>query len=410
MKTSKTFKILIWQNTAKRKNNLAPIYARITVNGKRAEISLGTTYAIDFWDSKMSRAIGRSATARVLNEELDTIHTDITNSYKELLKEGKHITAQLIKARYLKLDNNQMTLLKLDTYHASKMEGVLAKGTLKNYKATTKYITAFLNKKLKTPDISLQYIRYNFILEFEQFLRNKNNNISIQSLNNNGIMKHLERLNKLMNLAVKLEWIEKNPFLNYDVKYNKYDRPFSSAIELRQLEEVELHEKKHVLVRDIFIFACYTGLSYIDLKNLTKDNVVYGIDGKKWLYLYREKSTIPVKIPLLRKALNIIEKYHDYDITNRLLPVYSNHKMNTYIKEVATICEITKNLTCHVARHTFATTVALSNGVPIKTLSKLLGHSKLSTTQIYARVLDDKIGKDISKLQDVLNNDERSAS
>ncbi|MCF6348910.1 MAG: site-specific integrase [Flavobacteriaceae bacterium] len=410
MKTSKTFKILIWQNTAKRKNNLAPIYARITVNGKRAEISLSTSYSIDSWDSKMSRAIGRSATARVLNEELDTIFANITNSYKELLKEDKHITAQSIKARYLKLDNNQMTLLKLDIYHASKMEGVLAKGTLKNYKATTKYITAFLNKQLKMSDISLQYIRYNFILEFEQFLRNKKNNISRQALKNNGIMKHLERLNKLMNLAVKLEWIEKNPFLNYDVKYTKYDRPFSSAIELQQLEDIVLHKKRHILVRDIFIFACYTGLSYIDLKNLTKGNLVYGIDGKKWLYLYREKSSTPVKIPLLYKALSVLEKYNDFHISDRLLPVYSNHKMNTYIKEVAVICGITKNLTCHVARHTFATTVALSNGVPIETLSKLLGHSKLSTTQIYARVLDDKIGKDVSKLQDVLNTDERNAS
>ncbi len=410
MKTSKTFKILIWQNTAKRKNSLAPIYARITVNGKRAEVSLSTSHPIDSWDSKMSRAIGRSAAARVLNEELDIVFADITNSYKELLREGKHITAQSIKARYLKLDDNQMTLLRLDVYHASKMEGVLAKGTLKNYKATSKYITAFLNNKLKMPDISLLYIRYNFILEFEQFLRNRKNNISKQALKNNGIMKHLERLNKLMNLAVKLEWIEKNPFLNYDVNYTKYDRPFSSALELQQLEEVVLHVKRHILVRDIFIFACYTGLSYIDLKNLTKDNLVYGIDGKKWLFLYREKSSTPVRIPLLYKALNIVERYHDFDISDRLLPVYSNHKMNTYIKEIAVICGITKNLTCHVARHTFATTVALSNGVPIETLSKLLGHSKLSTTQIYARVLDDKIGKDISKLQDVLNIDERNAS
>ena len=155
MKTSKTFKILIWQNTAKRKNNLAPIYARITVNGKRAEISLSSPYSIDSWDSKMSRAIGRSAVARVLNNELDTIYSDITDAYKELLKDGKHITAQSVKARYLGTDNNQATLLELVAYHTSRMQGILKEGTLKNYKATSKYIIAFLTNKLKTSDIHL---------------------------------------------------------------------------------------------------------------------------------------------------------------------------------------------------------------------------------------------------------------
>ncbi len=403
MKTSRTFKILFRQIKAKRKNDIAPIYVRITINGERTEFSLGKSHPIKEWDNKMSRAIGRTAIARTLNDELDTTYSDITDSYKELLKEGKHITALSVKARYLGTDNNQATLFELVDYHTSKMKGILKKGTLKNYKTTTKYLNIFLTNKLKTSDIYIEHIRYSFIVDFEQFLRNKKNHLSRQSLNNNGIMKHIERLNKLMNLAVKLEWIDKNPFLNYDVKFNKYDRPFLSAIELQQLEEVELYNETHVKVRDIFVFGCYTGLSYIDIKNLTQDNIVYGIDGKKWISFYRAKNTEPVKVPLLDKVLNILKKYGDYDITNRLLPVCSNQKMNKYIKEIATICEIGKNLSCHVARHTFATTVTLSNGVPIETVSKLLGHSKLSTTQIYARVLEGKIGRDISQLQNILN-------
>ncbi|PCJ93286.1 MAG: integrase [Flavobacteriaceae bacterium] len=410
MKTSRTFKILFRQVIARRKNETAPIYVRITVNGKRTEFSLGLYYPINGWDCKMSRAIGRTSNARILNNELDSIYVDIVECYKQLRKESKFITAQTVKARYLGTDNNQATLLGLVDYHNGKMKDVLTEGTLKNYRTSTKYIKAFLSNKLKSSDVYLEQIGYSFIVDFEQYLRNKDNRLSKQELNNNGIMKHIERLNKLMNLAVKLEWITKNPFLHYDVKFSKYSRPFLSPNEMKELEEIKLNTDKYKNVRDVFIFSCYTGLSYIDMKQLTKNNIVYGIDGNKWLSFYRQKNTEPVKVPLLDKALEILEKYSDYDNSNKLLPVYSNQKMNTYIKEIATICEINKNLTCHVARHTFATTVTLSNGVPIETVSKLLGHTKLSTTQIYARVMEDKLGKDISQLQSILNTDARNVS
>ena len=163
------------------------------------------------------------------------------------------------------------------------MKGVLTEGTLKNYRTSTKYIKAFLSNKLKSPDVYLEQIGYSFIVDFEHYLRNKDNRLSKQELNNNGIMKHIERLNKLMNLAVKLEWIVKNPFLHYDVKFSKYSRPFLSPNELKELEEIKLNTDKYKNVRDVFIFSCYTGLSYIDMKQLTKNNIVYGIDGNKWL-------------------------------------------------------------------------------------------------------------------------------
>jgi site-specific recombinase XerD len=403
MKTSRTFTILFWQNIAKRKKEIAPLYARITVNGKRTEISLGITCPIEDWDNEMNRTKGKTQESRLINNKLDGIKVDITDSYKELFKEGKLVTAKSVKARYLGMDNNEATLSELVNYHNSKMEGVLEKGTLKNYKTTAKYLHVFLTNKLKTSDIYLQHLSYSFIIDFEQYLRNKKNNLGRRPLNNNGIMKHIEHLNKLMNLAVKLEWIDKNPFLKYDLKFTKYNRPFLSVYEIQQLETITLEKEIHIKVRDTFIFACYTGLSYIDMKNLTKDNIIYGSDGKKWISFYREKSDEPVKIPLLNKALDIVEKYNINYCSEKLLPVYLNQKMNTYIKETTAICGITKKLSVHVARHTFATTIILSNGVPIETVSKLLGHSKLSTTQIYARVLKDKIGKDISKPQSILN-------
>ena len=154
---------------------------------------------------------------------------------------------------------------------------------------------------------------------------------------------------------------------------------------------------------DIFVFACYTGLSYIDVKNLTKDNIVRGIDGSNWIYTSRQKTDQPVKIPILDTAQYIIEKYkEEMKSEEHLLPVYSNQKINEYLKKIATKTKIHKNMSFHCARHTFATTITLSNGVPIETVSKLLGHSKLSTTQIYARVLESRISDDIGNLKNIL--------
>ena len=174
-------------------------------------------------------------------------------------------------------------------------------------------------------------------------------------------------------------------------------------MQLDSFETIELKNLKLARVRDVFIFCCYTGLSYIDVKMLTSQNLVMGIDGNMWLSLYREKSDEPVKIPLLNKATKILKKYEGFEESERLLPVCSNQKMNAYLKEIAGLCKIDIKVTCHVARHTFATTVTLSNGVPIATVSKLLGHAKLSTTQIYANVVERKLQDDMNKLQETLN-------
>ncbi len=411
MKTSRTFKMLFWQVIAKKKGTNAPIYARVTVNGKRAEISLDRSFSISLWDSKMSRAVGRSIEARELNYFLDNVKVEIAASHESLLKEGKYVTAQAVKARYLGTDNQDATLVDIIKYHEEKMQGTLEQGTLKNYGTTEKYLLSFLSKKLRTTNIYLKQLNYSFIVDFESFLNKKEHRLSKQSLTNNGIMKHLERLNKLMNLAVKLEWLEKNPFINFSLKFEKFDRPYLTSNELRRFEEVVLKRYSHQKARDLFIFACYTGLSYIDVKNLTRSNLVYGMDGKQWLSLYREKSKQPVKLPLLAKAVVILAKYDNkQDISDRLLPMYSNQKVNKYVKEIAAILGIRKNLSYHVARHTFATTVTLSNGVPIETVSKLLGHKKLSTTQIYARVVEDKLSNDMANLENKLGEVERNAS
>lgn len=404
----KTFKVLLWQNRAKTKNGLAPIYARVTINGKRAEISTGTSYPIDNWDSKASRAMGRSAGARSLNHRLEQICQRLHDCHQELVMEGGYIDPQTVKARYLGSDDKGRTLMDIASYHGDKMESVLKEGTLKNYRTTRTYLGNYLKHSLKTTDIHLEKLRYGFIIDFERYLRNPKNAISSKPITNNGVMKHLERLNKLMNLAVKLEWLAKNPFSRYSLKFTKFDRSYLTKTELSIFEKIELRKKSLSICRDMFVFACYTGLSYIDMKQLTGDQIVMGIDGKKWLFLRREKNQQPVRVPLLSKALEILERYNDKLPSRSCLPVYSNQKMNKYIREVAKLCKIDKHISFHVARHTFATTVTLSNGVPIETVSKLLGHTKLSTTQIYARVLESKISNDMELLEDRLVSIERN--
>ena len=220
-------------------------------------------------------------------------------------------------------------------------------------------------------------------------------------MTNNGVMKHLERFKKIINLAIKLEWMNKNPFQQFQLKFDKYDREYLTERELHVLENIHYANERLEKVKDCFIFSCYTGLSFIDVKGLTKKQITLGIDNSYWIFTKREKTDETVKVPILPKAMEILEKYKtnvETDFNEALLPLSSNQKTNSYLKEIAKDCGIEKNLTFHVARHTFATSVMLSNGVPIETVSKLLGHTKLSTTQIYARVVETKISEDISNL------------
>ncbi len=269
MQTSKTFKILFRLIKARKKSNGAPIYVRITVNGNRTEFSTNLFYPIEEWDSKIGRAIGRTSKARTLNDELDTIKVDLKESFKELAREGRFITAQTVKARYQGTDHSNETLLGLSKYHYDKNKIKLAKGTLKNYKTTEVYLKDFVKKQYKASDLPLEHIQYSFVVDFELFLQDSNNHLSkTQPLKNNGIMKHIERLNKLMSFAEKLGWISKHPFEKYELSYTKFKNGFLTEQQLERFESEELNEPKLNRVRDIFVFCCYTGLSYIDVNYL----------------------------------------------------------------------------------------------------------------------------------------------
>jgi site-specific recombinase XerD len=215
----------------------------------------------------------------------------------------------------------------------------------------------------------------------------------------------------MVTLAFHLEWIDRDPFIKFKSHLIHKERGFLTTDELDKIENVQLEIPRLKKVRDLFIFSCYTGVSYADLMVLTPQNLVIGIDKKIWLITRREKNGNQVKLPLLSKAITLVEDHKNDEgcfVNNSLLPKISNQKVNSYLKEIAKICKIKKNLTFHLARHTFATTVALTNGVPIETVSKILGHKKLSTTQIYAKVIERKVSEDMEVLQHKLNETRRN--
>jgi integrase len=401
MQTSNTFSVVLFTRKSRSKQQELSIYARITVNGKRSEISLKRHVQQREWDTSKNRGRGSSYPIQTLNRYLDQEYSRLLDCHKQLLAEDKVVSSQAIKSRYLGEDNTQKTLNELLVYHNTNMVNVLKSGTMKNYYTTERYLHKFLKQKQKAKDIYLKQLNYRFIIDFEQYLRNYKNSKKQLMLSNNGVMKHLERFKKIINLGIKLEWITKNPFNQFQLKFEKYDRKYLSERELQLIEDTSFSNDRLERVKDCFLFSCYTGLSYIDVKELTANQITKGIDNNYWIFTKREKTNETVKVPILPQAMDIINKYKDISengTSKPLLPLSSNQKTNSYLKEMATAIGIHKNITFHVARHTFATTVMLSNGVPIETVSKLLGHTKLSTTQIYARVVETKISEDIQNL------------
>lgn len=385
------------------KNEMASVYARITVNGHRSEISLKAKILPNNWDEVRGKAKGKRDEIVKLNNHIERVRSLITDCYHQLIQERKHVTVEAVKSSYLGKDIKEtITLLKLSEYHKQVETGKLAPGTMKNYTTTESYLKKFIKKQYRKDDISLECLNYKFILDFEIFLNNYEPVDHQKPLKNNGVMKHLERLKKLVNLAVTMDWLEKDPFSKYRLRFDKVERGYLSKEELIILINKRFAIERLQSVLDMFLFSCYTGLAYVDISKLSNMHICKGIDGNEWLMTSRQKTNTSVRVPLLPQALQLISKYKNHPsavANNTLFPVITNQRMNGYLKEIADICEIKQNLTFHLARHTFATTVTLSNGVPIESVSKMLGHTSIRTTQIYAKVVEHKLSEDMQNLK-----------
>jgi site-specific recombinase XerD len=289
--------------------------------------------------------------------------------------------------------------------HNRKIKALVGKeyapGTLERYETSLRHTKEFLLWKYNVTDIDITKIDHAFVTDYEFYLR------TVRNCANNTAVKYLKNFNKIIKLCLANHWLDRNPFANYKSKVKEVERVYLSEEELQEIINKDFGTERLSLVRDIFIFSCFTGLAYIDVKNLTKLHISIGIDGGKWIFTHRQKTESASKIPILPVTQMIIDKYENHPQAvnqNKLLPILSNQKMNAYLKEIAGVCKIEKELTFHIARHTFATTVTLTNGVPIESVSKMLGHKNLRTTQHYAKVLDKKVSEDMKILKDKFSN------
>lgn len=410
MRNENTFGLHFILRVARTVRGKSPIYARIVVNKSRCELALKCHVRIEDWNDIKGAAKPATEELKLLNSYLEEVRGKLVKHYRALHVTDGMLTAEGVKNAYLGLGekDRKYTLLWVVEEHNQKMQKALRPGTMKNYHATAKYLRNFISNKFNRADINLRELNYEFISNFDHFVRN-NSIKENDPCTNNGTMKHMERLKKMVNWAVKNEWLDKNPFINYNLKFNRLERDCLNEFELSAIQSHSLENPMLKRVRDLFIFSCYTGLAYIDLIQLTFHEIITGIDGIKWIKTIRGKTGVAVNIPILQPAAVILNEFSaDPTILMRetVFPNVSNQEMNRSLKLIAEICGIKKYLTFHLARHTFATTVTLMNGVPIETISKLLGHTKLSTTMIYARVTQSKIGLDMELLQNKLNDND----
>ena len=394
-----TFSILFYLRTSKKKKNgTIPIYVRVTVNGKRSDFSAKRSIDASKWNKYKARAKGTNEVTRTLNTYLDTLKQDLYDSHQHLLNKGKVVSAKALTNHYLGKSEEKKTILEVFKLHNDNITALIGKGyaksTVTKYNTTYKHLKAFIKYKYKSDDLHLIQVSLGTITAFDHFLK------TVQGVGVNCTNKYLTHFNKVVNLAVDNDWLDKNPCLNHKMKNETVTKDYLSEFEIQSLIDKDITNMRLAQVRDVFAFCCYTGLAFIDVKNLIPGDVKMGVDRELWLYTKRKKTGTKTNIPLFPHALMLIDKYKNHpEAVNRgaLLPVLSNQKMNAYLKEVAVICDLDKHLTMHLARHTFATFL-LTKNIPIESVSKLLGHKSLKTTQIYAKVIDSKVADDISAI------------
>ena len=402
---SQNFKVLFFLKKGRRRDkNLLPIYVRVTINGKRSEWSIQRSIEPAKWNQQAGRASGSKEEVKILNQYLDAIQGNIYQVQKDNAMRNEIVTAIQVRDKILKKDEDKKySLVDVYQYHNDQFEKLVgiefSYGTFKKFKSTLKSLKAFIEWKFEKTDVYLGEVNHKFITDYEFYLK------TIQHLQHNTAMVNIKKLKKIVRLCVANEWLDKDPFKSYKITTKETHRNFLLKEELATLLNKRISVQKLDQVRDIFLFSCYTGLSYTDVMMLTGKNISIGVDGEEWIFTKRIKTDSASRIPLLPIAKNILEKYSqrpDIISSGRLLPKLTNQRLNSYLKEIGDICEFNKELTFHCARHTFATTVTLSNGVPIETISKILGHKSLRTTQIYAKILDIKISSDMKDLKQKL--------
>lgn len=382
------------------KNGEAPICMRITVNGKRAEVQIKRSIDVSNWNAQKECAIGKDRKAMELNHYLETIRMKVLQIHRELEQDGLSITAEILKSRYYGKGDSPKMLLETFAEHNEKYRELINKdyveGTVLRYERTARYLSELLQQEYNLGDIPLKEINQEFISKFEHYLKTE------KSCAQNATVKYLKNFKKIIRIALANKWIIDDPFMEIHFKQTKTNRAFLTEEELNILIKKEFSIPRLQTVRDIFIFCSFTGLAFTDVQHLKPEHITKDSNDEYWIRKAREKTDNMCDIPLLDIPKMIIEKYKTHPECikkNVVLPVPSNQKMNSYLKEIADICGITKPLSTHIARHTFAT-IALANKVSIESISKMLGHTDIKTTKIYARIMDKTILNDMKTMRE----------
>ena len=379
------------------KNGEAPVFVRIRDSRQSVDLSILKSVNPKFWIAENGHATGNTKEAKEVNNCIERTRFSLNEHLIKLRDAGNEITAESIRDAFLGKEKKDY-LIKTYHEHNNNVRQLVgrdfAAATLERYEINLKHVQEFIRKKYRQEDIPLKEIDNDFVTGFEMYLKIDRN------CSHNTTLKYIKNLKKIIRLSIAKGSIRKDPFAGIKMKLKKVEKDYLTEEELSKLMSKDKLLDRLAHVKDTFLFGCFTGLAYCDLKNLTPENLI-STDGKMWIHTKRMKTDNQSHIPLLPPAVEIVEKYktHPYCVRrNVLLPVYSNQRLNGYLKEIADICGINKTLTTHIARHTFATTVTLNNDIPIETVSKMLGHSSIKMTQTYARLLDKKVGQDMEKL------------
>ncbi len=372
------------------KNGEVPINIRITLNGERATFNSKYNVKPEIWNQKSNRAKGTTAYASSINKYLDNVYIKLCDSLRDLEERGFEVTAENIKNNYLGfMEHRQVTVLNLYQEHNDKMKSLVGKGyaysSLEKHYSTIGHLKGFLKWKYKANDLNIERVDYNFVSEFQFYLKSEKN------ISHNTSIKYLRNFGKVVRIAINANYLKQNPFAAMRLCYDEIERPFLDITELQKLIQFQPQVRRLEQIKDIFLFCCLTGLAFVDTKTLTEDCLFTSPTGEIWIKKQRQKTKKWSHIPLLPQAKFLLDKYENHSIREKgyLLPVPTNQKMNAYLKEIADLCGINKNLTTHLARHTFAT-LQLTHGTDIYTVSKMLGHADVKTTQIYAQIVDEK--------------------
>jgi site-specific recombinase XerD len=381
------------------KNGEAPIYLKIRVDKQSTELAIFKSVNPRLWSAEKSGAMGTSDEAKDVNKYIDYVRRQISEHLAKMREEGLDITPIGLKNSLLGKKSDEKRIAEIFAMHNESVRLLVGKdytqATLQRYETSLLHLRTYIQSKYNVDDIPLADLDPDFVQGFELYLK------SARNCNHNTTMKYLKNFKKIVRTCFGNGWIKSDPFTNIKLRLKKVDKGFLTEDELDLIQNKQFSCERLQQVADVFLFGCYTGFAYSDLKRLTTANLVTSGDGRLWIHARRLKTNMESHVPVLPAAMDILNRYRNHpfcEMQNVLLPVLSNQKLNAYLKEIADVCGINKNITTHMARHTFATTITLNNDIPIESVSKMLGHSSISMTQNYAKLLDKKVGKDMSKL------------